>query len=199
MDPQPKKDPSDIEIQKKIGTHFGSSFLRLPFECQEFLTAVAPVFLFLGSFKPTKFLNISLRFSPSKKSCRFLQELWFSDKMGVSPIVVAFQIQPFSLRFPCIFPSKKHSEGFPKTSLRDAAPGSASCTQKVGKGRQVATASGFWVWVSRPQPRIARSVLATDKSGQIIATTSFRDRFPPKGSFLEGKSPAISGKSRLVK
>ena len=24
-------------------------------------------------------------------------------------------------------------------------------------------------------------------------------RFPPKGSVLEGKSPAISGKSRLVK
>ena len=34
-------------------------------------------------------------------------------------------------------------------------------------------------------------------SGQIIATS--HDRFPPKGSFLEGKSPAISGKPRLVK
>ena len=33
--------------------------------------------------------------------------------------------------------------------------------------------------------------------GQIIATS--HDRFSPKGSFLEGKSPAISGKSRLVK
>ena len=36
-----------------------------------------------------------------------------------------------------------------------------------------------------------------NKSGQIIATS--HDRFPPKGSVLEGKSPAISGKSRLVK
>ena len=32
-------------------------------------------------------------------------------------------------------------------------------------------------------------------SGQIIATS--HDRFPPKGSVLEGKS-SISGKSRLV-
>ena len=36
-----------------------------------------------------------------------------------------------------------------------------------------------------------------NKSGQIIATS--QDRFPPKGSVLEGKSPAISGKPRLVK
>ena len=33
-------------------------------------------------------------------------------------------------------------------------------------------------------------------SGQIIATSH---DLTPKGSFLEGKSPAISGKSRLVK
>ena len=37
-----------------------------------------------------------------------------------------------------------------------------------------------------------------DIFGQIIFATS-HDRFPPKGSCLEGKSPAISGKSRLVK
>ena len=30
-------------------------------------------------------------------------------------------------------------------------------------------------------------------------TSNLTHRFPPKGSFLEGKSPAISGKSRLVK
>ena len=36
------------------------------------------------------------------------------------------------------------------------------------------------------------------KAGEIIAGPGSRPG-PPKGSFLEGKSPAISGKSRLVK
>ena len=42
------------------------------------------------------------------------------------------------------------------------------------------------------------NVAHMNTSGQIIAI-SHGSRFPPKGSVLEGESPAISGKSMLVK
>ena len=86
------------KFKKQIGTHFGCE-ISPAFWGQEFLQPWLQCFVF-GSLKPPKIF-------PSKNPALSSKFFGFSDKMGVSPIVVAFQIQPFSLRFPCIFPSKK--------------------------------------------------------------------------------------------